>query len=162
MKNILSILLVSVILFGCDTKTDDPIESRYHIDKTIEKNQTFCLKSNNQKITGVVYSEYHSGRLKSEMSLKNGLFHGLSKAWYANGQLNMESNYYEELLHGMTKNWYENGQLENEQNYRHENKHGLFRIWYKNGAVKTRGRFEHNNLISIQCWDIKGNKISCN
>ena len=49
-KNILSILLVSVILFGCDTKTDDPIESRYHIDKTIEKNQTFCLKSNNQKV----------------------------------------------------------------------------------------------------------------
>ena len=77
MNKLLSILLVSVLLIGCSEN-----KSRYHIDETFEKDQTFYLKSNDQKITGIVYSEYHHGRLKSEISLKEGLFHGLSKNWY--------------------------------------------------------------------------------
>ena len=39
MKNLLSPLFVSVLFIGCDTKNKNT--SRYHIDETVEKDQTF-------------------------------------------------------------------------------------------------------------------------
>ena len=62
---------------------------------------------------------------------------------------------------GLSRVWRKNGQLDYEGNYRNGKEDGLWRYWHENGQLKAEGNFKDGNIISINCWDEKGNKIEC-
>ena len=95
MKKILSILLVSVILFGC---------------------------TENKRYTKSVKRHYENGQLKSEGNWKDGKMEGLWKYYYENGQLELEGNQKDGKTDGLWKKYYENGQLKYESIYKNGNK----------------------------------------
>tara|TARA_B100000795_G_scaffold127952_1_gene95359 strand:+ start:82 stop:591 length:510 start_codon:yes stop_codon:yes gene_type:complete len=81
MKNILSILLVSIILIGCS-------EKRVLIDEISIKNKLFYTE--NGLYTGIVFDLFENGNLEFEYTSKNGESDGLYKVWYNNGQLKVK------------------------------------------------------------------------
>ena len=80
MKNILSILLVSIILMGCS-------------EKDVRKD-------------GLNRGWYGNGQLKWEGNFKDGKEDDLYKRWYANGQLYWEGNYKDGERDGLQRGWY--------------------------------------------------------
>ena len=90
MKNILSILLVSIILMGCS-------------EKDVRKEWFFNDKN---------------GKLKEEYNLKDGKEDGLARSYHFNGQLHWEGNYKDGERDGLWEYWHKNGQLEYEINYK--------------------------------------------
>jgi len=80
MKNILSILLVSVILFGCS-------ENRVLLDeltnKRTEKSELMYYEG--VLFNGIGFDIYENGQLELEWNYKDGKMDGLQKEWYKNG-----------------------------------------------------------------------------
>ena len=133
MKNILSILLISIIIFGCN-------EKRILIDELTDKgtDKSPLIYSESSIFNGIGYDIYTNGQLKREaITYKDGKYATFFKHYYENGQLKRVGNYKDEELDGLWKHYYENGQLNILVNY----KDGIF--------------------INSKCWDKEGTKIDC-
>jgi len=170
MKNIIPLLLLSIILIGCIQEV-----KRYHIDEVISPNDTLMfLKEDMSLLNGSVYCEF------GEMgTFINGGKYGLHREYWSNGQLRLEETYkdtklklgydsldtrhkvregtfietntdpswkfiywypYDLRLIGTQKYWYENGQLESEKEVKDGFNDGRSREWYKNGKCIGNSR----------------------
>jgi len=76
MKKILSILLISIILFSCSTEV-----KRYSFEDTISKNQLVYLENDMSLVNGIVYLK----NLNKEITYIDGEKEGLESSWYVNG-----------------------------------------------------------------------------
>ena len=88
MKKILSILVVSVILFSCSTEV-----KRYSFEDTISKNQLVYLENDMSLVNGIVYLKIFNNTLNKEITYIDGEKEGLESSWYINGQLKSEDNW---------------------------------------------------------------------
>ena len=89
MKNILSILLISVSFIGCSEKVQ-----RYHVDEATSPNDKLTyLKKDMSLVSGIVFDTVYNGQLADEGNYKDGKEDGLFKSWYKNGQLADKGNF---------------------------------------------------------------------
>ena len=165
MKNILSILLISVLFIGCSENRVDVNElTNKGTDLTVNLSGSVWYHYDNL-FTGIGYDVYQNGQLKSEISYKDGKYDGLSKIWYENGQLEIESNWTNHKKNGLSKTWYENGQLKSkikiETNSKGNYIYGLSKSWYENGQLRSEEKITEGELISRKCWDENGKEIEC-
>ena len=92
MKKILSILLVSIILFGCGGKNERYHSKDVHSDSPYDilyekwSNYPFPKK----KISGIVFNDYPNGQLMYETNYKQGKMDGLSEVFYKDGKRKSE------------------------------------------------------------------------
>ena len=116
MKKLLSILMLSMILFGCSNnqKKSQRVLIDALIDKGTQEISSFYYKS--ELFNGIAFDVYPNGKLSQEYPVKNGKIDGLYKTYYENGKLKRKASYRNGLLNGLVKNWNEDGQLE-EYNY---------------------------------------------
>ena len=92
MKNLLSILLVSIILMGCSDYR--PENGVLHDELTNKGSEDSPLMySADGLFTGVGFDVYPDGQLKSQENYKDGERDGLWKRWYEDGQIEYEENY---------------------------------------------------------------------
>jgi hypothetical protein len=137
MKKILSILLISVILFSCSES-----EIRYHIDQTTSPTDTLTfLKLDMTTLNGIVFCEFgENGKYI------NGKKDGIHKEWYEDGQIESEENL---KLGGRNfdnyylKKWWENGQL-----HVNHNKKGYIN-YFDNGHIMKEGKLKNWKEIGI-------------
>ena len=112
MKNLLSILLLSVLFIGCS-------ENRVLIDDLTYKVSTDLMYYEGKLFSGVGYDIHSNGQLKKEINYTDGKIHGSYKEWYSNGQLSVEYNLNKQgKRDGVWREWYENGQLLHEAKYK--------------------------------------------
>ena len=159
MKKLLSLVLL--ILIGCSS---EPI----NIDEIlIERNGVYYTKDTNQLYTGPVFSLYDEngklsdekfyrdgklivyrqiGQLKSEGTLKDGMWDGSYKSYYINEQLRSEITYKDGKWNGPYKYFYKNGQLQSEGTFIDNSYEGPFREYYENGQLKEEGTMKDNSL----------------
>ena len=146
MKNLLSILLVSIILMGCSEKR--------------------LLKDDLEDIKGDYFSEeiaitkYDRDELTIYRFKKigNKLIRSKYELYYNNGQQKVERNYKDgekvdvpsnwlEMKDGLYKDWYENGQLASEGNYKDGKKDGL-QSWRRiNGQIEIEENYKDGKRI---------------
>jgi len=67
-----------------------------------------------EPFTGIAYTTYQNGQLRSESEYKYGLGWGTSRSWYPDGTLRAESTLYRDALHGLSRTWSPPGQLRRE------------------------------------------------
>jgi hypothetical protein len=169
MKNIIPLLLISIILIGCSQEV-----KRYHIDEVlihdevISKNDTLTfLKKDMSLLNGSVYCEF--GEVGTFI---NGKKYGLHREYFSNGQLWLEETYkdtklkvgddsgntkycfpssttYNLRLIGTQKFWYRNGQLKYETNIKNGFENGRSRVWYENGQLKEEYHKKNGKSIGI-------------
>jgi antitoxin component YwqK of YwqJK toxin-antitoxin module len=164
MKNILSILLISVILFSCFNGN-----KRYHIDETVSPTDTLTyLKSNMKPLNGVVYCEFgengkyingkkdgehrrwhNSGELSTLVNYKLGKKNGLCKSWNMDNQLEIEGNYTDNKSDGLWKYWFDNGHFYMIGNMINGKKDGIHVKWYKNGKLREKVNYINDKRDGI-------------
>ena len=117
MKNLLSIILVSIILMGCgDYRPENGVLYDELTNKGSEDSP--LMYSADGLYTGVGFDVYPDGQLKEEGAFKDGSKDGLWKVWYENGQLKFEGNYKDDKEDGLWRWGHEDGQIQAEQNWK--------------------------------------------
>jgi antitoxin component YwqK of YwqJK toxin-antitoxin module len=160
MKNLLSILLVSIILMGCSENNvfkDDleVIKGDYFSEEivmTVYEDRKIWIKRfkkiGNKLKLSKLEDYYTNGQLESEKNYKDGKKDGLQRGWYENGQLEYEENYKDGKWNGLQRAWYENGQLKYEINYKDGNKDGLWRWFsYRDGQLEYEENYKDGEII---------------
>ena len=152
MKKILSILLISVILFSCSNG-----DKRYHIDETTSPTDTLTyLKSDMKPLNGIVFCEFgENGKYI------NGKRNGIHKEWYDDGQIKSELEFKDGkgIFEKVMKYWYTDGQLMMEGIY--GEKQNISKMYYGDGKLRHKIISEDGKIMSKQCWDYDGNEIKC-
>ena len=148
----LYIILVTLLFIGCSEKT--VLYSELNIDF---KENVYYFKS--KPYTGIVYTFYQNGQIKSSRDFKDGKYHGLTKSFFENGQQYTEINRKEGKRDGLSKQWYPNGQLRYEEYYNDGIRTGSIKEWYVNGQLKYEVNFKDGFPVSDNCWDQWGNKV---
>ena len=133
MKKLLSILLVSIILFGCG---EDRVLSDELTDKGRRGVELMYYES--KLFNGIGYDVYSNGKLKSEVNYKDGKRDGLYKGWYVNDQLSYEMNFNNGTIDGLYREWYENGQLKFYGQSKDGEEDGIWKYYDKNGKLDER------------------------
>jgi hypothetical protein len=84
--------------------------------------------------TGVAFTLNKDGKLKSEVTYREGLPWGPTKEWYRTGQPMVDSTLVMGRLHGRAREWHANGQLAEDGEY----EYGLTlweKTWDENGRI---------------------------
>ncbi len=89
-------------------------------------------------LTGVLTEGYSNGKLKSWITIKDGLANGLWQEWYENGVLKFNAYWQNGKGHGLWEYYHENGVLRQEEFYNLDIPTGIFRDFYSNGQLKTK------------------------
>ena len=169
-EKIISILLISIILFSCSNEN-----KRYHIDETTSPNDTLTyLKSDMSLLNGIVFGEF--GEFGKYV---DGIKDGIHKEWYESGKILLEETYKlgDKNFNGFyRKYWFENGQLMGQGSYT-----GEYIEYYDNGKIAKKGNLMNGKLVGthktyygsngklmieidkknniMKMWDKKGNLI---
>ena len=178
MKNILSILLVSIILMGCSDNVKEEVLDRYDNGQkklvvkykgegsnevivsriTYRANGDIIISENPSDKTKMVREYYYNEDaddlfyytpIELERNYKDGKLDGLFKEWYENGQLKEEGNYKDGERDGLQRHWYENGQLKYEGNFKDGKGDGLEKLWYENGQLRYEGNIKDGELDGL-------------
>tara|TARA_B100000902_G_scaffold332536_1_gene330535 strand:+ start:92 stop:724 length:633 start_codon:yes stop_codon:yes gene_type:complete len=145
MKNLLSILLISVILFSCS-------EKRIFNEELILRNDGLVYYES-ELFSGISIINRWNETLEKEISYKNGLKHGPAKGYFLDGSLHYEWNYVKGKyrIQGIHREWWgtDDGKgqccLRFEGNYENGYREGLWKWWYQNGQLMEEGKYAHRN-----------------
>ncbi len=107
-------------------------------------------KNGNNKEIQIVRKYFKNGKLKSEISVKGNLRHGVTKNYSKNGKLLSEVNYSNNKKHGLTINYYSSGKVHSKLNYVNGFKNGESFWYYENGQVYRVNPFLNGKLHGIQ------------
>jgi antitoxin component YwqK of YwqJK toxin-antitoxin module len=105
MKKILSILLISILFFGC-------VNKRVPFADTSKQDELICYQG--EVYTGIIFHEFDDGSLQVEFIVNDGKLDNSSNAahreWFDNGQLMKSIGYENGIRDGESKTYYKNGQ----------------------------------------------------
>jgi len=102
-----------------------------------------------------------SGRLKSEITVKNRRKNGPAKEYYPSGNLRSLVNYVDNITVGETVWYYENGQPYRITPYTNGKMNGIRKIYYDNGKLQAEIPYKNGNLIEgTKEYDKTGNQIT--
>jgi len=87
MRSILSILLISVILFSCSNENK---RKRILMDEITIKNKLFYNEDG--LYSGIIFDLFENGKVEFEYNFVKGQMKGVQKVWYENGQLKCKFN----------------------------------------------------------------------
>ena len=158
MKAILvSLLVVSFSLLG--------VESKEVSIKSLQKrgengNQLYYLPNQEVPFTGKAVANWPNGQKMTEISYKDGKWHGLKAHWFESGRKLSEINYKHGKYHGPLNMWYENGQWRRKGNHVDGKKVGIWTHWYENGQQRDELFYLGGYMGSAMVWKPDGEKCS--
>jgi antitoxin component YwqK of YwqJK toxin-antitoxin module len=98
-----------------------------------------------EKFTEVPFTGTTTG--KTQVSFKDGKFHGEWVRYYENGKLESKRNFKNGEKHGEDVSYYENGQLFIKENYVNGEEHGELVMYHENGQLKYKFNFVNGELV---------------
>tara|TARA_B100000242_G_C43043626_1_gene486993 strand:+ start:1555 stop:1932 length:378 start_codon:yes stop_codon:yes gene_type:complete len=112
MKNILSILLLSVLFIGCS-------KEKVLMDNLINKGNNYSPKMyyEGELFNGIGFDIHYNDQIRFESNFKNGKREGLTRYWYSTGELECEVYYKNNEKDGFSKHWDKDGELTLEREY---------------------------------------------
>jgi len=131
------------LLFGCSNG-----DKRFHRSETTYDTESdlLVLRSDMKPINGIVYE----GFLGKNRTVSDG-----------SSSLPYETDYKNGKRDGFSIGWYSDDQIRFKQNHKEGKDDGLCERWHSNGQLEERSNSENGELISEECWSIKGDPISC-
>tara|TARA_B110000240_G_C13177289_1_gene316192 strand:- start:50 stop:478 length:429 start_codon:yes stop_codon:yes gene_type:complete len=141
MKKILTILLVSVIMFGCNKEKIpfDELTKKGTIEWPVMYYQGELF---NGIATSTSEKEYY------EINYKDGKKDGVLRGWSSNNQLIFKRDYNQGIRVGENKKWYENGQLKVDGNYKDDERVGWWVRYDEDGEMTSEYNYEDDTRIT--------------
>ena len=144
MKNILLILLMSVLLVGCS-------ENRVLYDDLTNKGtkDSPTMYIEGKLFSGVGFDVYPNGQLKFEYNFKNGKANGPQKIWFESGQLYREFNTKDGEMDGLSSEYNYEGKFYRQKTYKKGELNGLWAKYYNNGQLKVKGTIKDGKEVGL-------------
>ena len=109
------------------------------LDKSMleRRDGVWLVKETAQPFTGMMleYQSENPKQLLSEIPLKEGLAHGLTRAWHPDGQLEMEEPFVNGKSHGTRTRYHPNGKIRSIATIKQGVLHGPFKEYHDNGQL---------------------------
>lgn len=106
---------------------------------------------------GLLIEDWRPGQRRTEISIRDGQAHGVTRGWFENGQREVEEYFVRGVSHGPRTRWHENGARRSEVKVRDGKLAGVFREWHPNGRLARetplRDGVPHGEVRS---WDAQG------
>lgn len=167
----LSILLISVILLSCLEKKEE--KNIYHSNDILwgerewdDKHylDTSFLKFDMNPVNGIVLDTNNNGDTVLNISLKNGLIHGLwivrREPFSGNKGQYFLDNYKNGKLDGVSKTWNDYFGKENilsEENYKNGELDGVSKVWNDYDDLIYEKHYKNGELDGVSSmWDSNG------
>ncbi|MBC7864658.1 MAG: hypothetical protein IAF38_16920 [Bacteroidia bacterium] len=112
---------------------DDSISLKPYTFKYIPVSEMVYKMGVDTLISGNVICKDKKGKLKFDLNLDSGLFHGLQKIYYDNGKLNTSYFYKKGKIEGVGLIYHLNGKLNVRQNFSERLQNGLQEHWTEEG-----------------------------
>ena len=112
----------------------------------------------NGAFDGLYKTYFESGEVAIEQFFKNGKKDGLCSYYYDSGKLFYTENYKEGVREGQIKRLFENGNTWIIERYKKGLKHGLWEEYYEDGTLKYEGKWEKNELIEEHFYNENGDE----
>jgi antitoxin component YwqK of YwqJK toxin-antitoxin module len=114
------------------------------IEVVAENDSVNLLMYNSEAYSGIVFSNYVSGKAKEVFEVLDGKLHGGDTLWYEDGQLKQVGNFFNGVPHGKFETWYEDGQRD-WLYYKEMNAFCKeFTSWWRNGQVQKKTVYDDN------------------
>lgn len=148
---LLCLLFVFLMIVSYNT-----ILIKEYTEKNTKCTDTECTDLNGNPITGIL-KMHDDGKVKAEMSFKNGQLDGVSKFYNKNGNIQSEETY----IHGErieVKEYYENNQISTEMLFKDGKIEGLVKYYYESGALRCTMHYKNGELEGTsKCYYENGN-----
>jgi len=102
---------------------------------------------------------FEDGRLKSEISYKDGRVDGRCRVYYQSGKLKKQVFYRNGIIDGKAFELYENGQFKIEGNYKGGVIDDVNKYYYDNGNLYSFMVYRNGDLVTNYLLDINGRSI---
>ena len=96
--------------------------------------------------TKTVTENYPDGKVKSEVTMRNGKKNGEARYYYPNGKIEVRMNYADDKLEGLYEKFDIQGKKSETATYAGGFMQGLQQTYYENGQVQMRANFVMNKL----------------
>jgi MORN repeat protein len=104
---------------------------------------------------GVHRTNYPSGQIKSEFTIKNGEMNGISRDWHENGRLAEEKPFRKGALHGVCRQWNNKGELLGTSRFKSGT--GIDQKWHENGQIASEFSYVRGKPCGrLRLWDPDG------
>jgi antitoxin component YwqK of YwqJK toxin-antitoxin module len=99
-------------------------------------NEKMVERSTGKPANGLLCVHFPAIKLKTVISLKNGLREGIGKTYDEDGKLVIECPYKNGKREGIAKWYHENGKLERRYPYKNDRKEGFVKYYYESGELE--------------------------
>ncbi len=169
MRTLLSLLLLSFVLFSCKNKSVPNAKELLQIENatpsvqaTYPDGKAKKVIYNDDKNTKVAEVDYHSnGNRYKEWHYAEGTKNGESYSYYEDGTLWSMNTFKNDILNGPYKTFHSNGQPAIIGQYANGYEEGEWMFYYENGKLNTLGAYETGNKKGIWLsYTIEGQLVS--
>ncbi len=129
-------LLVSAFLF-CASISFGQLVVDFSKTKKMSQNGLEITTYEGKPLTGFLVESYTNGKLKSWITVKEGIANGLWQEWLENGQLRFNAYWKDGKGHGLWQYFHDNGILRNEESYLFDVINGISRTYYNSGKLQN-------------------------
>jgi antitoxin component YwqK of YwqJK toxin-antitoxin module len=148
--------LTFLFLFSGSVYGEEPEVKREHYDSGKLKSE---LHLKNGKLEGLSTLWYESGAKKAETHFKNGKREGLETDWYESGKKRLEAHFKNGKEDGLRTGWDESGKKKLEIPYKNGKEEGLGLAWYESDAKKSEYHYKNGKQEGLTTlWYESGKK----
>ena len=116
-------------------------------------------KSGGEPFSGIMFERASTGTRLSEISLQDGIVHGLARGWYDAGQLEVEETFVNGKSNGIRKRWHANGQKKSEVTIVEGELNGSYTEWHDNGQLAVMLTMVHGKAHGLsEAWHADGSR----
>jgi antitoxin component YwqK of YwqJK toxin-antitoxin module len=105
--------------------------------KKITQNGIEITAYEGEPLTGFLTENYPNGKLKSWITVKDGIANGLWQEWLENGHLRYNAYWKDGKGHGLWQYFHDNGALKYEEAYIMDIPNGISRTYYNSGKLQN-------------------------
>ena len=173
-----SIIILTITLLGCQTKTSAPVvdneletvtpfvipETSIDFEKLVFLREEGVWKLDGEIYSGYAIKHYQNGALEAKIGFANGKKNGQAVEYFEDGHLKSMTSYHENLMHGEVKNW--SGAEEHPilaiRNFYQGKPHGTHKKWYPNGNVFKIVNYNMGKEEGLQQAFLENGKLYAN
>jgi antitoxin component YwqK of YwqJK toxin-antitoxin module len=114
-------------------------------------------RGESQPFSGLLISEWKRGVRRTEVSIRDGRAHGVSRGWFEHGQLEVRENFVRGVSDGLRTRWFADGTKRSEVRVRRGELVGVFREWHPNGQLARETPLANGKPHGlVRGWDPQG------
>lgn len=147
-KNISNNISDDIVFEQVDTSHIPAIAINRFDERLASDNGIYLLSG--KAFSGHVVEYYQNKKIKSNISVYNGMLHGVARTYYPDGKINDVRSYKMNKAYGRHYGFWEDGKQKFDYTYYNDKEEGEQKQWYKSGQLYLRLHYKNDKETGLQ------------